>query len=195
MTSKDTNTSWFDAAVQFAVEAHAGQARKGTSKPYIVHPLRVALILERYNFPRALVVAALLHDVVEDTDATIDDVSTRFGDEVAALVSAVTEQKVEGGKRRPWKVRKQEALNHLKRLPRQVAALKAADALDNVRSSLVHHREIGNKLWERFNAGPGEQAWYYGGLADAIRESLGDHPLANELSEAVAELVELANNS
>src|SRR5262245_27255581 len=127
-----------DAALVLAARAHRTQVRKGTDIPYIVHPVQVALILMRHGFDEDLVVAGVLHDTVEDTDIEPDEIRSRFGDGVAALVSAVSEAKLdEGGARRPWRVRKEEQVAHLGQGDARVAALKAADSLHNLHSTLA----------------------------------------------------------
>jgi hypothetical protein len=67
------------------------------------------------------------------------------------------------------------------------AALKAADAVDNLRSMLVDHARVGDELWQRFNAPPADQAWYYRAVHDGIAAHIGDHALARELGQTVAE--------
>ena len=81
-------------AFDFAARAHRGQDRKGDGSPYIRHPVEVARLLHREGLDDdATMAAAFLHDVVEDSEATIDDIRDRFGSEVAAIVEAMTEDK------------------------------------------------------------------------------------------------------
>jgi (p)ppGpp synthase/HD superfamily hydrolase len=188
VSERRVDTGWLDDAIAFAVASHAGQARKGSDTPYIVHPLRVALSLERHGFGRGLVIAGLLHDVVEDCGVTVDDIARRFGAPVAALVGHVTERKHDRGAARPWRDRKQDALAELAAAPVEVAALKAADTLDNVRSMVEDHARIGDRLWQRFNAAPGDQLWYYAEVSSGVGRRLGGHALAGELAQAVAAL-------
>ena len=178
----------FDAALAFAARAHRDQVRKGTDVPYIVHPVQVALILIRHGFEEHSAIAGLLHDAVEDTEATLAEIERRFGAEVARLVDGVTEVKDEGGARRPWRVRKDEQLAHLAGADRDTAALKAADALHNAQTTLVELAASGAAVWGRFNAPAGDLVWYYGQVARLCAERLGDHPLAAELLAAVDEL-------
>jgi (p)ppGpp synthase/HD superfamily hydrolase len=178
----------FDAALAFAARAHRTQLRKGTDVPYIVHPFEVATILGRHGFDEDVQIAGLLHDAVEDTPATMDDIRDHFGPEVARLVAAVTEHKEENGVRRPWRIRKQEMLAHLATADRSLAALKAADALHNAQSTLGELAHVGDEVWDRFNAPPSDSAWYYSEVARLCARALGDHPLARELAAAVGEL-------
>lgn len=158
--------------------------------PYIVHPLRVALTLQRHQFAEPVIVAGLLHDVVEDCKVPLAALGARFGDEVAALVGCVTEH----DKRLPWRARKQEALDALAAFTTDAAGLKAADALDNVRAIVADHARLGDALWQRFNAkDPADHAWYFGGVAAGVAQRLPGHALAAELADAVAALVSVSS--
>jgi (p)ppGpp synthase/HD superfamily hydrolase len=181
----------FDAALAFAACAHRDQVRKGTGAPgvpYIVHPMHVATILLRHGFDEPMIVAALLHDVVEDCGVPLDDIRDRFGEAVAEMVAAVSELKTDdGGARRPWRVRKEEQLEQLAQADARVAALKCADALHNASCTVVELERDGGVVWTRFNAGPSDTVWYYGEIARLCGARLGDaHPLVTELRETVA---------
>ncbi len=179
----------FDSTLAFRASSPRTQARKGSDVPYIVHPVHVATILMRHGFDEDVVIAGLLHDTVEDTDATIGDVREKFGEGVASLVAGVTEKKEEsGGAKRPWRTRKEEQLAHLAHGGRQCAALKAADALHNASATLADvTRDAG--AWGRFNASPAESIWYYRELARLCAGQLGaDHALVRELAATVEAL-------
>ena len=79
------------AAVEFAWERHAGQRRLADGAAFVLHPLEVASLLERSNYPDHVVAAAVLHDVLEDTDAERWELETRFGPDVSALVTVVSD--------------------------------------------------------------------------------------------------------
>ena len=182
-----------DAALVFAARAHRKQVRKGSDIPYIIHPVQVSLILQRHGFDEDLAIAGLLHDTVEDTGASLDEIAAAFGDEVRALVAAVTEAKTDDtGERRPWRVRKQEQLDHLAAAGARVAALKAADALHNSASTLADLHNSGPAIWRRFNAPVEDSLWYYGQVAALVRNHLGDHALARELEDTVAQMAALS---
>ncbi len=78
-----------DNAYAWARDAHEGQLRF-SGQPYIIHPIAVSKILADYGMDKDSVIAAMLHDIVEDTDATTEDVKERFGEEVASLVDGLT---------------------------------------------------------------------------------------------------------
>jgi len=182
-----------DAALRFSARAHRDQLRKGTDTPYIVHPVHVALILLGHGFDEELAIAALLHDTIEDTDASVEEIGAEFGGAVAALVSSVSEQKTDGdGERRPWRDRKQEQLDHLAHGDARTAALKAADALHNSSSTLADLRAQGPSAWDRFNASADDSLWYYRQLTHLCRARLGDHALVRELESTVEEMARLS---
>jgi (p)ppGpp synthase/HD superfamily hydrolase len=181
----------YDGALAFAARAHRNQLRKGTDIPYIAHPAAVSVILLRHGFGEDLAVAGLLHDVVEDCDVTLAELEARFGRRVAELVGAVSETKHADGIKRPWEERKAEKLAHLRAGGAAVAALKAADALHNAHSVLRDVRADGPGVWNRFNRGAASTINYYREVTAAVREALGDHPLALELAAAVEELAAL----
>jgi (p)ppGpp synthase/HD superfamily hydrolase len=183
----------FDEALAFAACAHRAQVRKGTPDPgvpYIVHPMHVATILRDHGFDEDLCIAGLLHDTVEDTGASAEQIAQRFGDGVAALVRAVTEQKTaSNGEKRPWRDRKLEQLDHLRRGGPRVAALKCADALHNAAATTVDVERNGPSVWQRFNAGPADTVWYYSQIVVLSGDALGaDHSLVRELADVVDRL-------
>lgn len=152
-----------DKAICFAVEHHAGQLRKGTVVPYITHPLEVMSILMRMNGSIELQIAGLLHDTVEDTDVTIEEIRSTFGERVAALVSSHTEDK-----EKTWKERKQHTIDSLATADRDTKLLILADKVSNLRSMLSDYAEVGEALWTRFNATKEVQSWYNSELQDAL---------------------------
>jgi (p)ppGpp synthase/HD superfamily hydrolase len=78
-------------ALEYAAEHHAGQRRTSDFAPFILHPLEVAVLLRNRGYPDEVVAAGLLHDAIEDTDATEDELRGRFGARVAGLVSSLSD--------------------------------------------------------------------------------------------------------
>lgn len=154
-----------DKAVIFATEHHAGQTRKGKDTPYIVHPLETMLILRDMGADETLMAAGVLHDTVEDTDATAADIETLFGPEVTRLVTAHSEDKT-----KTWKERKAHTIESLKTAERAVQMLVLADKVSNLRDMCRDYQAVGERLWERFNAPKEQQAWYYGGIQDSLED-------------------------
>jgi GTP pyrophosphokinase len=175
-------------ALDAAIRWHAGQVRKGTATPYVAHLLGTAAIVLDHGGDEDESVAALLHDCVEDTEATVDDVRAAFGERVGAIVAACSD--AEGGRgvpKAPWLERKRAHLDHLQDADASVLLVTAADKLDNLRSTLADHRRLGDAIWERFNAGPEQQLWYYESVAELVRTGLGGS-LSEELDAAAAQL-------
>ena len=151
----------------FATKAHAGQFRKNTQDPYITHPVRVAKRLEGSGFSDELVAAGYLHDVVEDTSVTIEEIELHFGANVAELVSAHTEDKSKS-----WVERKQQTINTVKTANKEVKYLIVADKLDNLLSVENSLHKQGDVTWNHFNAGYSEQKWYNESIARHMFEDL-----------------------
>lgn len=150
-------------AIEFATKKHAGQFRKGTTLPYIVHPLEVLQILYSMRAETNVMIAGVLHDTVEDTDTTLEEICELFGKDVAELVSSNSEDK-----RKSWDERKQHTIDALASAPKRIKMLIMADKLSNLRSIAYDYNHIGDKLWQRFNAPMEKQAWYYNGICDAL---------------------------
>lgn len=195
----------FDEALTFAAERHSKQLRKCTGIPYITHPLIVAETLA-YHYPssHALIVAGVLHDVVEDTDTTIDEVGKRFGAEVAVLVAAVTKPELAIDSPEPnseakavrWKAQRQAMLDALDsgdlNANDDVLRLKAADALANLRtiSRDLSTPGVGNTVWSRFKVGREVSLWFYEAILGKVSRLEGE-PLVGELRREL-ELVRAA---
>lgn len=183
----------YDAALALAARAHQNQVRKGSNIPYIAHVMHVSVILIRHGFSENVAIAGLLHDVVEDADVSIEAIAAMFGDEIAGLVASVTEIKRVDGVELPWSERKSYKLEQLRAGGAHVAALKAADAIHNARSTSADLRRAGNDVWQRFNAGPVALMQYYTSILDGAREKLGSHPIVIELADAMNDLQQLVS--
>lgn len=158
-----------EKAIHFATSRHAGQLRKGTTVPYIVHPLETMQILRSMNADTNLLIAGLLHDTIEDTETTIDEIVETFGTDVAALVGGHSEDKS-----KTWKQRKTHAIRELAGASRRMKMLVMADKVSNLRSMAADYRTVGDELWKRFNAPVEKQAWYYSGIQDSLCEMQND---------------------
>ncbi|MEJ2732324.1 MAG: HD domain-containing protein [Anaerolineae bacterium] len=178
----------YESALALAARAHQGQVRKAGGDPYIVHVVHVSVILLRHGFSEDVVLAGLLHDVVEDQDVPLAEIEARFGPAVADMVDALTERKRAGDEERPWEIRKQEALGKLGRASAETVAVKAADVVHNAHSVARVLRREGPAIWHRFLRGPEETLWYYRSVAQIVRQRLGKHPLAQELEGAIDHL-------
>ena len=152
-------------AVCFAARAHKGQLRKGTDLDYITHPLEVLQILTAMGAEEEVLLAGILHDTLEDTAVTREELEQAFGKPVAALVAAHTEDK-----RKSWKERKQNTIQTLRTAPRAAKLLSLADRIANLRSMVSDLSREGEQLWARFNAPREAQAWYSGEMLRALSD-------------------------
>lgn len=178
--------------MRFAAAAHLLHVRKGTDIPYLTHLAGVTLILARVGFSRDEVLcASLLHDCVEDTQVSLDDVARAFGDEIAALVDATSEVKSDAaGKPLPWRVRKEEQLRRLIKAPLEARAITLADKLHNL-GTLIDDLRKDSSVWNRFNAPPSEQLWYYSAVLEIGRNEPALASLVTELQVMVEQLRDL----
>jgi GTP pyrophosphokinase len=176
----------FNRAIEYAVAGHAGQVRKGSSIPYFSHLLAVAAIVLEYGGDEDAAIAALLHDIVEDSGGQprLADVRIRFGDAVAAIVAGCTD--ADTTPKPPWRGRKEAYIARLAGEPAAVQLVSAADKLHNARSLLSDHYEIGSVLWERFNGGRAGTLWYYRNLIAAYTKA--PPALVRELDRVVTAL-------
>ncbi len=166
-------------AMMMAVKAHEGQFRKGTDIPYIVHPMEVLQILTAMGADTELLIAGVLHDAVEDTAVTAEDIRARFGDAVAELVCHHTEDKSQS-----WEARKQATIHEIREGDRRVRYLIFADMLSNLRSQWADYQMVGEDLWARFNAPREKQSWYYSARLDAFDDLMKDENAADFYWEA-----------
>jgi (p)ppGpp synthase/HD superfamily hydrolase len=196
----------FVRAVEWTNKLHASQRRKGTDVPYLAHPLAVAALVLEAGGRETEVIAALLHDVIEDAGVKPKRIRRRFGRRVARIVVACTER-VDGHlpsskqgrkamRRRDastWRARKEHTLDRLRdpSTPRSVLLVEAADVLSNARSIVADLRRIGPETWLRFNVGAIEQLWYYRSLAVVFAHRFPG-ALSDELRVTVQEMEQLA---
>lgn len=161
-----------DQALALAINAHKGQFRKGTQIPYILHPMEAAAIVGTMTTDEEIIAAAALHDVLEDTETTIEEVIVLFGKRVGNLVASESEDKREDlPAASTWKIRKQETLDHLKNAPIEVKMITLGDKLSNIRAIFRDYKAIGDELWQRFNQkDKNEHHWYYSSIAESLSE-------------------------
>ncbi len=186
----------FERALRLAASGHRDQVRKGSGVPYIEHPLGVALILDRAGFEEDVVIAGLLHDLVEDTEVTLEQVREGFGEQVAAIVGFCSEVKLDPeGKKRPWIDRKRQHLEEIQHATDSARAVVLADKLHNLISIKLDLVD-GLNVWSTFNAGQDQVLWYYRSMLDACRsEDPRLARLADECRSLLAEVASLGASS
>ena len=179
-------TAIFDA-IELAARAHRGQCRKGTNIPYMVHPLAVAKILIDAGCPEDVVVAGILHDTVEDTPLSLDEIRNRFGEAVARIVEGASEP----DKSKPWEARKAHTIESLKTASEAVLLVSCADKIENLEAIREDGERVGKEVWARFRRGREQQEWYYRSVFAVLEERLTAGPglsLVSQLKEALAEV-------
>lgn len=155
-----------EKALMFAVLAHSGQVRKGNKKePAIVHPIAVAEILRQYGADENVISAAYLHDVVEDTKYTIEDIRRIFGEDIAHLVEVATEK----DKSKSWEERKQAKIEDLKSRTLREKLIPIADKISNIEDMAKIFKEKGFKDFSAFKRGQQQQEWYYRNVFYSLR--------------------------
>lgn len=185
----------FLEAVAFAVEAHAGDVRKGTTIPYASHLLQVAGLVLEFGGTETEAIGALLHDTAEDAggEKILDEIKSKFGEEVEKIVrensDSITALKSE---KAPWRVRKESYVAAIAHKSESGCLVSICDKIHNARSLNTDNRNIGDSHWERFNASKQDSLWYYNALLEAFRSRLKGvdrfQPAISELEESVNQL-------
>lgn len=150
-----------EKARAYATKAHEGQVRKSTGNPMIEHPIRVAKQLKEAGFSEAVQMAGYLHDTVEDTWVTFEDIEREFGKEVLEIVKGNTEDKDKS-----WEKRKQHTIDSIKNASLDIKALIVADKYDNLKSLVEDYEKLGENLWDAFKRGREQQKWYFSSVAE-----------------------------
>lgn len=174
MANKYLNTELLDRAIIFAVNAHHNTERRGKGFPYIVHPLEAVEIVATITPDQELLAAAALHDVIEDTDVTLDQLRAEFGDRIADLVHSESDQ-VNGelfngeNEEETWHARKQAAIDRLAAAPHDAKIVAMGDKLSNMRAIARDYKLKGDALWSIFHVkDKASHEWHYRGLAASL---------------------------
>ena len=172
MANKPLDTELLDRAIVFAVRAHAGTERRGKGFPYIVHPLEAVEIVATMTSDQELLAAAALHDTVEDTDVTIEEIRTEFGDRIASLVDSESDVMPSGvSEEQSWHARKLAAINRLEQASHDAKIVALGDKLSNMRAIARDYTVQGDRLWSLFHAKDrSDHEWHYRGLAASLSE-------------------------
>lgn len=180
-------TARFTSALEYAAQLHRTQVRKGGDVPYVSHLLAVAGLVMEHGANEDEVIAALLHDAIEDQGGapTWEAIRARFGDRVVAIVDGCTDTEVTPKPR--WRVRKDAYLAHLRTAEPSVRLVSAADKLHNARMLLADFRTSGDELWSRFNASKAETLWFYREVVSILGDG-GTSALVDELERTVSAL-------
>jgi (p)ppGpp synthase/HD superfamily hydrolase len=154
-------------AISFAAKKHEDQVRKGTFLPFIVHPMEVMYLLCKSGADENTIVAGILHDTVEDTDTTIEEIEIEFGSEIASYVAAETEDK-----EKTWEERKSEAIKKIADECFNVKLISCADKLSNLESILDAER-LGIDIWSYMKGTKEKSEEYYMGMINGLSSLQG----------------------
>ena len=163
-------------AMIFAISAHGEAVRKGDGSPAILHAMEAAAVAASLTHDQEVLAAAVLHDTVEDTQAELEEIRTRFGERVAALVGAETEDKMRHlPPDQSWRVRKEAAIAGLRAAEDPgVAVVTLGDKLSNLRALSRSKREKGGAMWEAFHQkDPEQHHWYYRTISEVLSPLAG----------------------
>jgi GTP pyrophosphokinase len=186
---KNMITERFAQALAVAIQAHDGQLRKGTTIPYISHPIGVSSIAMEYGADEDQAIAALLHDVLEDAEPQLRPhfeviIKSQFGSRVFEIVLGCTDGVPDtSGEKQGWEERKIAYLEHLRAASEDIILVSGSDKLHNARSILNDFKSIGLAVFERFKAGQDGTVWYYQSLAKIFNDR--NAPMASALQSVV----------
>ncbi|MDN5819413.1 MAG: HD domain-containing protein [bacterium] len=175
-----------DKAIRVAAWAHREQTRKSTDLPYIVHPFAVMTIAAKATDDEDVLIACLFHDIIEDVPEMYnrEQMEQEFGPQVVAIVDGVTKDDTI----KDWRQRSEAYLAHLRQASDGSVIVSASDKIHNLQSMLIDHETQGEKLWERFNAGPRDQLWWYESIAEVLDSRISGSVLAVELRRLIDKL-------
>lgn len=171
-----------EKAIAFATRAHEGQVRKGTTRPFITHPLEVGRIVSTMTEDKEVISAAILHDTIEDCEhVTKEMIRQEFNEKVAELVAQESEDKS-----KTWMERKSHTIAHLRTAPIEIQMIGLADKLSNMRDIDRDYPECGEDLWKRFRMKDKQViGWYYKSVRDSLREVLQDKEAFKEYCQLI----------
>ncbi len=178
----------FSRAIARATEWHSDQKRKGTETPYLSHLLGVASLVLEDGGDEDQAIAGLLHDAAEDAggEKVLVIIGAEFGERVESIVRSCSDSLTEDREAKlPWAERKEAAIAHLRQAPVETLTVAAADKLHNLRSTVVDHAAIGDRVWEKFKTGRNRFFWYHDRLHDVFAERI---PNSRSVAAMTAEL-------
>lgn len=169
-------------AAAIAVTAHQGQTRKNDDTPYVMHPISVALMLARHGFSDAVIAAALVHDVLEDTDFSKEELSIAIGEKAFTIVKSVTlDPSLE------WEDQRRAYIEAVRQGSEGAKAVSVADKIANMRNLLDAYAVQGPALWSKFNRGKDKKLWFEESMLAMLKETW-QHPLVDEYAELIGHM-------
>jgi len=176
-----TYSPLLEKAIRKAIALHETQRRKTGDVPYVSHLFHVAMIIRAHGFPEQVVCAALLHDTIEDTKYTAEELNEEFGERICSIVLDLTENK-----HLKWEQRKRAYLDVVRTAPPEVKAVCCADKIHNLATILIEYRGKGEDVWGAFSRGSEATMRFYREALDAIAQGW-QHPIIDEYRSVLAE--------
>lgn len=177
----------YERALSIAASSHKDQKRKHDGSPYIVHPVMVAYILEQHGFSEIVVAAGLVHDVLEDSDISEQELRKELGSEIVDIVTAVSENT-----ELPWEDRKEQYVSDVVSSGESVWAVSVADKIHNASNLTAHYKIVGPAIWDNFNRGKDKKIWFEELLFTEL-EKVWQHELLNKYKKLIEEMKNLAD--
>jgi (p)ppGpp synthase/HD superfamily hydrolase len=179
------NLNLIEKALQIALKAHEGQKRKTDDSPYIIHPIMCALKLKGYNFSEEAIASALVHDVLEDSDFSENDLKNKLGEKVFNIIKSLSEDKSLA-----WEERKKQYIENIKNGSLEVKAVSLADKIHNLESLLLAYEAQGKNIWSKFNRGKDKKLWFEKEVLHVLKETW-EHPLILEYEKLIKKMEKL----
>ncbi len=162
-----TLNSKIQLALEFALKKHHNQVRKLSDVPYSIHPISLAMLLIESNESEEVIISSLLHDLIEDTNTSYDELEKEFGIKVVNIVRACTEI----DKSKPWEERKEHTIKIFHKHNKDIQMVILADKIHNLNAIKCSLQTKGSEIWNGFNRGYDSQKWYYSSLKKEFEES------------------------
>lgn len=160
-----SNSKRIQMALEIVLRKHHEQVRKLCDTPYSIHPISAAMMLLEMDEKEDVIIGALLHDTIEDTDTTYEEIEEMFGTSVCLIVRGCSEQ----DKTLSWEERKNHTIHGIPELSRDTQVVVIADKIHNLSSINMH---LGDEnIWKSFKRGYESQKWYYESLRTSFNQS------------------------
>ncbi len=186
------HTPQIKKAIQFAARKHHGQFRHDAEPlPYVTHLFSVALLVAEDGAHDDVVTAALLHDAIEDTPTTREEIASAFNARVAELVEAVSEVKEKNGEKLEWRERKEDYFTRLRAADNEALVIAIADKIDNIESKIEAYQREGDALLSRWKQPVSFYLWFHGEALKIAQARLPEHALTKRLAEAHKKEIEI----
>lgn len=176
-----------EKALRLALVAHKEQLRKSDGSPYVAHPIMVGVLLQSNGFSEVVIAAGYVHDVLEDTVVTREQLVLELGSEIAGIVEGVSEDVSQ-----EWEVRKETYVQDVASASENIKAVSIADKIHNAESIISDYQSKGAEVWASFNRGKDKKIWFEELLYTEVAQTW-QHPLLKRYKKAIDILKTLAD--